>query len=321
MFEEINNRLLKLREALKRKKKLELMLNQSKKELDTQKIKKNELNRILSKEEKDVKKLESLSITGLFYSVLGSKGEQLDKERQEYLAAKLKYDECCNSIKDIEAEIRMYTEELTKYIGLEEEYAILLKEKQELMLGKNDERSQRLMTNLNKVTDLEWDIKEAKEAISAGNNLQSALSQLIRSLESAQGWGTWDMLGGGLLATAAKHSKIDEAKEQVYNVQRLIRAFKKELSDVKMSTDIDINIGSFETFADYFFDGLISDWIVQSKINNSLDRIRSIDRDIGSVLNVLEKDLNKLYNELTSTQEYIKRLIEDESPQFKTSRI
>lgn len=147
------------------------MLNQSKKELDTRKIKKNELNRILSKEEKDVKKLESLSIAGLFYSVLGSKGEQLDKERQEYLAVKLKYDGCCNFIKDIETEIRMYTEELTKYIGLEEEYAKLLKEKQELILGKNDESSQRLMTNVNKAANLEWDIKEVKEAISAGNNL------------------------------------------------------------------------------------------------------------------------------------------------------
>ena len=32
-----------------------------------------------------------------------------------------------------------------------------------------------------------------------------------------------------------------------------------------------VEISSFEKFADYLFDGLIFDWIVQSKINKSLD--------------------------------------------------
>jgi hypothetical protein len=33
-----------------------------------------------------------------------------------------------------------------------------------------------------------------------------------------------------------------------------------------------LNKGEFDTFADYFFDGLIFDWIVQSKIDRSLER-------------------------------------------------
>mgnify|MGYP001559106142 CR=1 FL=1 len=38
--------------------------------------------------------------------------------------------------------------------------------------------------------------------------------------------------------------------------------------------NIDINIGSFETFADYFFDGLISDWVVQSGIHELLEGVQ-----------------------------------------------
>ena len=49
-------------------------------------------------------KLEGLSLTGLFYSVLGTKRERLDKEREEYLAAKLKYDESQEAAKDLQAE-------------------------------------------------------------------------------------------------------------------------------------------------------------------------------------------------------------------------
>lgn len=171
MFEDINNRNFELTEKLKRKQKLESMLEQAKKELEMQKNRKNELNKLLNKEEKDVKKLESLSMTGLFYSILGSKEEQLDKERQEYLAAKLKYDECCNSISGIESEIINYREELRKYLDLDKEYEKFSNEKQELILSKNDEKSQILIANLDKVNDLELDIKEIKEAINAGNNL------------------------------------------------------------------------------------------------------------------------------------------------------
>ncbi|MCF6466034.1 hypothetical protein [Clostridium sp. Cult2] len=311
MFEVFNDRIFELRETLRRKEKVEFMLNQSKEELKIQKNKKNNLNRILQKEEKDVRQLESLSITGLFYSILGSKEEQLDKERQEYLAAKLKYDECCNSIKDIEEEIRIYKDESNKYTGIEEEYRSLLNKKRDFILSRNDVNSQRLKTNVDKAIELELDIKEIKEAINAGDNVKSALGEVIKSLRSAENWGMWDILGGGFIATAAKHSKIDDAKEQVYNVQRLLRIFKKELSDVDTSTDIDINIGSFETFADYFFDGLITDWIVQNKINDSLDRARSMDRDISRVLNTLTRNLDHLEMELEKTQVEIKRLIEE----------
>ena len=311
MFEEINNRIFKLREELKRKQKLESMLEQAKKELEMQKIRKNEHNKILNKEGKDVENLESLSLTGLFYSILGSKEEQLDKERQEYLAAKLKYDECLNSISDIETEIINYKEELRNYVDLDKEYKKLLKEKQELILGKNDEKSQMLIANLDKATDLELDIKEVKEAKNAGNNLHSALSKLIETLESAKSWGTWDVLGGGIIATAAKHSKIDEAKEQVYNVQSLIRAFEKELSDIEMSTDIDINISSFDAFIDYFFDGLISDWIVQSKINDSLDRVINLDRKVEKLINLLINDIYKLENKLETVKGDIDRLMKE----------
>lgn len=46
-----------------------------------------------TKEQTDVRQLESLSLTGLFYSILGSKEQQLEKERQEALRAQLCLDE------------------------------------------------------------------------------------------------------------------------------------------------------------------------------------------------------------------------------------
>ena len=54
--------------------------------------KSKKLEKILKKEENDVTKLEKLSLTGLFATILGNKEQKIKKERQEFLAAKLKYD-------------------------------------------------------------------------------------------------------------------------------------------------------------------------------------------------------------------------------------
>ena len=51
-------------------------------------------------------RLEEGGITSLFYSILGNKVEKLDKERQEYLAAKLKHENCVNELENLEIEIK-----------------------------------------------------------------------------------------------------------------------------------------------------------------------------------------------------------------------
>ena len=56
-----------------------------------------ELN--MQKEFEDIEALEKLGMKTLFYKVLGSQQEQLEKERQDYLQASLKYDQVRKSLK------------------------------------------------------------------------------------------------------------------------------------------------------------------------------------------------------------------------------
>lgn len=156
-----------------------------------------------------------------------------------------------------------------------------------------------MLEDLNrKIHDLELNIKEIKEAIAAGNSAQIALEKVIKSLESAKGWGIWDMFGGGFLVTAAKHSKLDKAKEQAQHAQRMLSVFNRELSDINLPTDINIEIGSFVTFADYFLDGLMADWFVQGKIRDSLDKANDTYDRVNKILNTLQSRLMELNKEL-----------------------
>ena len=95
------------------------------------------------------------------------------------------------------------------------------------------------------------------------------------------------MLGGGLISTLAKHSSLDEAQDQVQQLQTKLRRFKTELADVTIHTDMQVNVDGFLRFADYFFDGLFADWAVLDKISQSQSSVQTTKNQIESVLSML----------------------------------
>jgi len=48
-----------------------------------------------------------------------------------------------------------------------------------------------------------------------------------------------------------------------------LERFQEELADAGVRLNLALEIDGFSKFADFFFDGIISDWIVQSKIQNA----------------------------------------------------
>lgn len=200
MFEEINRDIVIAKENLMKKRKYDDMVKQTRQILQNELARKSKLKDILQNETEDVSKLESLSLTSLFYSILGSKDKQLEKERQELLSAKLKYDECCNSISVIERDLASYEELYKRYIGADSEYENAMKRKEELILKSNDENANKLLELMDKNAELEAMKKEVNEALKAGEIVKEEISNVMKSLESAENWGTWDMLGGGFLA-------------------------------------------------------------------------------------------------------------------------
>ena len=107
-------------------------------------------------------------------------------------------------------------------------------------------------------------------------------------LDAARSWSTWDMLGGGLISTAIKHGHLDDAQDGLRQVQRALSDFRTELADVGDLQVPDISIGSFATFADYFFDGIFVDWYVQSNIHDAQNGVSEVHTKVLNVLHTLE---------------------------------
>ena len=105
--------------------------------------------------------------------------------------------------------------------------------------------------------------KEKREAIEAGQRALSSLRTAEENLNSAKNWGLVDMFGGGFFSTMLKHSKMDQARQNMEQAKYDLRNFSRELNDVNMACNLNINTGDFLSFADYFFDGFVVDWMVQ----------------------------------------------------------
>ena len=63
----------------------------------------------------------------------------------------------------------------------------------------------------------------------------------------------------------------------------------EQLNDVNMACNLNINTGDFLSFADYFFDGFVVDWVVQDRINNAKRQVEEAIRRTESIVNQLQR--------------------------------
>ena len=106
--------------------------------------------------------------------------------------------------------------------------------------------------------------REMQEAVQAGERALQSLYAARDKLGSARNWGIFDMLGGGFISDFVK----------------------------QVSLDLRMEIGSFLSFADFFLDGLVADYMVQSKIadareqvDDAINRIEKILADVKNRMN------------------------------------
>lgn len=260
-------------------------------------------------EQADVDRLECHSLTAFFYGVIGKMDEKLDKEREEAYAASVKYDVAAHELSSVEEDIKRYEAELGQLRECEQQYAQVLKDKLEAIKSFGTQEAEGILRTEEHISYLEGQIKEIQEALRAGQVALETTDSILSSLDSAEGWGTWDLLGGGLLSDMAKHGHLDEAQQRVEYLQVQLRRFKTELTDVTINADMQVNIDGFLCFADYFFDGLFADWAVLDKINQSQTQVQNTKSQIECVVNRLTAMLSATVKSLENEKAVLNDLI------------
>ena len=133
--------------------------------------------------------------------------------------------------------------------------------------------------------------REMKEAMDAGERALSSLRNAQRKLNSAGNWGLLDMFGGGLFSTIMKRSKMDDAQQLMEAAKSDLKRFQRELKDVNIPLDLRMEVGSFLSFADFFFDGFVADYLVQSKILEAKEQVSDAIIRVEQILNELKRKM------------------------------
>ena len=310
MLKAINDKINKVKEDLALKKVLEEKREKFRSESRWEKKALEQLRITLAKELKDVEKLEKLSISNFIATIMNNKDEKLEKEHEEYFKAKLKFDEQSAKVNMIDRNLENVEERLRNLRNCEREYKEMLDKKLEIIKSSGDYYVS------SKLSELELDIdkalkaqKEIEEAESVGRSLVGAIDAAQDSLESAQGWGLWDMMGGEMLSSIAKHNNINDAEKSYIYISNLLQSFNKELGDVNFAS---LSFSSTAIAFDIFFDNIFTDFAVQSKINDALSDTSYLRKNVSDVMNKLEQEREELsliiLNKRKENEEFIETL-------------
>ena len=261
------------------------------------------------KEQADVERLEGGSLAAFFYNVIGKMDAKLTKEREEAYAAAVKYDGAVSELRAVEANIQQKEIELEELKGCEEQYEEILALKKERMKNSGHWAMEKVFEFEQRLTYLNNQQRELDEALEAGEEAESLAESVLDSLSSAEGWSTFDILGGGLIADAIKYSNLDDAQGLIEDLQNQLRRFKTELADVTIDSEMNIQVTGFLRFADYFFDNLFTDWAVRDEIHNSQEQVEETRDQIISVMEKLRKTKEDVLEERERTQAKLDELI------------
>ena len=300
---ESNVDLKALQQQVAEKKRLEAKLQELYTQQETLETQTQTLEQAKLSEQADVDRLEGRSLAAFFYNVVGKLDQKLDKERQEAYAAQVKYDAAARELDSVQADIARCEDQTAQLEGCEERYQAALQEKAAAIRRSGSDAARKLLETETRISALESRMKEIREAVDAGSTALQAADKVLATLDDAESLSTWDVLGGGLLVDLAKHESLDNAQEQVEQLQEDLRRFKTELTDVTVEADLRVSIDGFLQFADFFFDGLFADLAVMDHIHGSQEKVRKTRDEIQTVLSRLADMQTETGEELDTEQQ------------------
>lgn len=100
---------------------------------------------------------------------------------------------------------------------------------------------------------------EVEEAFLAGKRVLKYIHEALTELDSADGWATWDIMGGGWFTDMIKYNRIDEAENSMVAIETAFDRYERELKDISPKFQPSFQfISSTHRTIDVFFDNIFT---------------------------------------------------------------
>ena len=290
-LDQLQQAVLAFQEILLCKRRLEIIS----KELKQRKQELKVLKQVVDKEHQDVLALEKVSMKQLFTTLLINKEAQLEKERQEYLLAALKHNECHELIELLNYENKILQTKLRKEKEVIENFENLLTDLKHSK-RKTVPKEMVLLKAINQeLRDVILLKAEAKEALTIIKELKISFKAILAALKSAQLYDEWGFsYGQKQKAKVKKKQYIDQAQAQVYLVRKQLIFLRSELLDLhQFKASFSHAEGLIEDFNLGYYNDLITDWINVLKMDETIEHTMTTKNTIYKIARQLKELISK----------------------------
>jgi hypothetical protein len=223
-------------------------------------------------EHEDVERLEGVSLTRVLTSLRGARDDRLARERAEADAALFRVREAEARLDAVRREYEAAQARLGQLAEAPATYAAVLDEQERWLAESSDPRGARLLALADERGRLTGELREIGEAVGAAGMAREALARVQDRLGSAENWSTYDtFFGGGMISSAVKQSRLDEAAAAAAHADRCLAALRTELADVGgvALTAPQLAMDGTTGFLDVWFDNIFTDLAVRDQIKQA----------------------------------------------------
>lgn len=268
-------------------------------------------------EAKDVEQMNKYSLSNTLLKLIDKYDGKLDKETQEMLTAKLKYDKAISNIDSIEAELLELRVRMKGLLHSKQLFETELYNREKLIKTSITKEAYTKYGKLEAEKEAAAaKIMELGEAIKAAQTVLSTAGNAMEHLSSAEGWATFDVWArGGLISHMAKYDHIDHAQENLNTLSYQLKKLEKELADVELTVIIEgVGIDPTTRAFDFWFDNIFTDLNVRDKIYKDQEKLNKLIEGIANV----EKELTKRRMIIASRLEEVDNSIKELLISFKS---
>jgi hypothetical protein len=244
------------------------------------------LTAAVAQEQRDVDKLEGLSLTRVLLSLRGAREDTLARERAEADAARYRLAEAQARLAALNRELESAQVSLARLASAPGVYAEVLREKEAHLQSSSDPRGAQLLGLAEERGRLGAERREVSEALAAADAALRALVAVRDKLGSASSWSTYDtFFGGGMLSSSIKHHRMDEAAQAAAYADRCIAVLRTELADVGGLgvTAPQLAMDGLVRFVDIWFDNIFTDLAVGNRIRQAQENVARAGRLVTDV--------------------------------------
>jgi len=310
MYQNINLELKNLRQKVEEKSKIRMRLEKLRANLEEENLKLKNFSDILEKEKKELEKLENISVTSVFYSIIGKKDIKLEKEKQRFYSAQYNYEVSRGTIEDLKRSIREAYASLEELQTVEVEYEIFIKEKERMINCSSSPTKNKIKELHHKINELKLQTDEDEEVVKTCNNILPFIDDLISKLDGHVSKSK-DKNGDLVIniEDVDHYSILNKNLEEI--IHRLLN-IKFQLEHVDFNFSLNIDLDWFFLFVDNFLDSIALDRSLKEITKETLTNAIILKRKINDLVKLLRRNINICSEEVNNLEEHYRDIIENE---------